>query len=87
MIGESAFNRALYSIGLERRRRASDLVLPVLGMFGTGMLIGAGIGLLFAPRRGAELREHVGRRVNEMIPTRLRRSISRSERHGASATR
>ena len=30
----------------------------------TGMLIGAGFALLFAPRKGAELREEIGRRFN-----------------------
>jgi YtxH-like protein len=43
-------------IGLERRRGAMDALLPALGLFGLGVLVGAGVGLLLAPKSGAELR-------------------------------
>lgn len=42
-------------IGLETRKGPSDWLLPTLGAFSVGMLVGAGIGLLLAPKPGNEL--------------------------------
>ena len=44
------------------RRDSSDTVAMV-AMLGIGMLVGAGIALLLAPRTGAELRADLGRRL------------------------
>ncbi len=55
--------RALGS-GIGTRRRSSD-VLPGLALFGAGILVGAGLALLFAPQSGQELREEVSERVDE----------------------
>jgi hypothetical protein len=40
-----------------------------LATFGLGVLIGAGLGLLFAPRPGHELREKLGEQVAGMRET------------------
>ena len=40
-------------IGLETRKGPADWLLPTLGAFTVGMLVGAGIGLLIAPKPGA----------------------------------
>lgn len=45
----------LQLIGLETRKGPSDWLLPTLGAFSVGMLVGAGIGLLLAPKPGNEL--------------------------------
>jgi hypothetical protein len=45
----------LARIGLEERSPASDWA-GGLGLFALGMLVGAGMGILFAPRRGDEVR-------------------------------
>lgn len=37
-----------------------------LGMFGFGLVVGAALGALLAPRSGRELREKLGERVHEM---------------------
>ena len=50
-------------IGLETRREPSDVLLPALGAFTVGVLVGAGIGLLLAPRPGTQLRDELGRRL------------------------
>lgn len=42
-------------VGLQRRS-ASDWVVPALSALGVGLIVGAGLGLLFAPREGAQLR-------------------------------
>src|SRR5579863_2122402 len=46
----------LQLIGLETRRETTDWLLPAVGLFGAGLLIGAGLGLLLAPKSGKELR-------------------------------
>lgn len=53
----------LNMLGLETRRTTSDYVMPALAIFGVGILVGAGVGLLFAPRPGRELREDLYSRI------------------------
>ena len=43
----------LHSLGLEHRRTTVDFVFPALGIFGVGLLVGAGLGLLLAPKTGS----------------------------------
>ena len=43
-------------VGLETKKGPTDWLLPALGAFSVGMLVGAGLGLLMAPKPGAELR-------------------------------
>lgn len=49
--GEGVLRR----MGLEARTPGRDFLTGV-GLFSVGMLVGAGIGMLFAPRRGEEMR-------------------------------
>jgi gas vesicle protein len=46
----------LARIGLQTRTTMGDLLLPSLGIFGAGLAAGAAMGLLLAPKPGAELR-------------------------------
>lgn len=48
----------LHRLGLEERSPASDF-FSGLGLFAVGVLVGAGLGLLFAPKRGEEMRQVV----------------------------
>ena len=48
----------LKRIGLEERSAAGDF-FSGLGLFSIGVLVGAGVGLMFAPRRGDEMRQNV----------------------------
>ncbi|NTX61867.1 YtxH domain-containing protein [Myxococcus sp. CA051A] len=50
-------------IGLESRRSAAEDVLPVLGAFAAGILVGAGLGLLLAPKAGNQLRDDLKQRL------------------------
>jgi hypothetical protein len=63
---------ALSALGLERRRSSADFLLPALGLFGLGVIVGAGVGLMLAPKRGVELRGDMRRGLNQ-VGQRLRR--------------
>jgi len=54
----------LGALGLQTRRSVAEYVLPVLGVFGAGLLVGVGVGMLAAPRSGRELRDELGRQAN-----------------------
>ena len=45
----------LHLIGLETRKGPSEWLLPTIGAFSVGLLVGAGLGLLLAPKPGNEL--------------------------------
>jgi hypothetical protein len=51
-------------LGLESRRSTAETILPAVAMFGVGLLVGAGIGLLLAPKSGAELRNDLKDRIS-----------------------
>ncbi|HUJ25573.1 MAG TPA: YtxH domain-containing protein [Myxococcales bacterium] len=53
----------LEAIGLEERSSAWSSALSTIGIFALGCLVGAGIGLAFAPKSGEEFRNELGERV------------------------
>jgi len=56
----------LAALGLQSSKSAAEYVLPVLGIFSAGILVGIGVGLLAAPKAGEELRREIGRQVNSV---------------------
>lgn len=58
-------DEVLRSIGLQRARGTSGEMLGGVAVFGAGLLVGAGLALLFAPSSGAETREHLGAKVED----------------------
>ena len=40
----------------QTRRTNADKVLPALALFGAGLMVGVGLGLILAPSSGSELR-------------------------------
>ncbi len=48
----------LHRLGLEEHTPTSDF-LTGLGLFAVGMLVGAGLGVMFAPKTGAEMRNQL----------------------------
>ena len=57
-------NDFLNMLGVETRRPTMDYVVPALAVFGFGVVVGAGVGLLVAPRPGRELREDLSRSLH-----------------------
>ena len=49
----------LEMIGLQRKSSTGAWLAGALGTFGVGILVGAGIGLLLAPKSGRELRDNL----------------------------
>lgn len=56
-------NDFLNMLGLETRRSPADYIMPALALFGLGVVVGTGVGLLVAPRPGRELREDLAHRL------------------------
>ena len=56
----------LNSLGLQSIPERGDNVLPGLAIFGAGILVGAGLGLLFAPKPGRELRDDLRRNAGDL---------------------
>jgi hypothetical protein len=53
----------LGAVGLESRRGAADKIVPALAIFGAGVILGVGIGMMMAPKSGAELRTDIRTRL------------------------
>ena len=52
-------------IGLEERRTSTDKLVPALALFGAGVLVGVGLGLMLAPKTGRELRQDVKQKLHK----------------------
>lgn len=56
----------LAALGLETKTGFSQRLLGTVGIFGAGLLVGAGVALMLAPKSGTELREDLGERLRKM---------------------
>ena len=54
------------AVGLEARSSTSGDMLAAFAIFGTGMILGAGLALLFAPKAGHEIRHDIAEKVGEI---------------------
>jgi hypothetical protein len=52
-------------VGLQERRSVWTTTFGSIGIFALGCLVGAGIGLAFAPKAGNELRTDIGEKVRK----------------------
>lgn len=55
----------LNMLGLETKRNPIDYMVPALALFGVGVIVGTGVGLLVAPRPGRELRQDIAQRLQQ----------------------
>jgi gas vesicle protein len=72
-------------LGLEQKSSTSAWVAGTLGTFGVGLLVGAGIALLLAPKPGRELREDIRdklRRAPNDAAEAISSAVGRSESMG-----
>ncbi len=53
-------------MGLEQKRTAMDVIVPMLGVFGAGIAVGATLGVLFAPKRGDEFRHEIKQSLEDL---------------------
>ena len=70
----------LEAIGLQRRTSVMSEIWSAVGFFAAGALVGAGVGLFFAPKPGELLREDVVRRF-ERTKAQVRESAERMSEH------
>ena len=54
------------AMGVEKRASTTGDMLTAIGIFGTGMILGAGLGLLLAPKAGNEIRHDIAEKVGEI---------------------
>lgn len=77
--GNRRSNDLLRSFGYRRTNAPmlfGNTIVPSFAVFGTGLLIGAGVALLFAPKTGRELRSDIGRRAGQLTDN-LRNAVPR----------
>jgi hypothetical protein len=55
----------LEMVGLESRRSSAERMVPALALFGAGVLLGVGLGLMLAPKPGRELRDDLRDRLGK----------------------
>jgi hypothetical protein len=68
------------AIGLRSQPTFTDVMGPALGMFAAGVLVGAAIALLLAPKAGEELRHELGDRMSEVREKAKHRVAEATER-------
>ena len=66
-------------IGLETRKDTTDYLLPALGAFTVGVLLGVGVGLMLAPKPGNELRNDLRNRFQTGQDTMAGAGAARTE--------
>jgi hypothetical protein len=54
------------AVGLETRQSKGGEMVSAFGIFGTGLMLGAGLALLFAPKVGREVRQEIAEKVDEL---------------------
>lgn len=54
------------AVGLSPRSSVTEEVITAFGIFGTGVILGAGLALLFAPKAGHEVRQDIAEKVSAL---------------------
>lgn len=72
-------DEALATHGYVRRPSGVAQALPMLGAFGAGVAVGTGIGVMIAPRSGAETRAKMIARLDELASKAKQATRTRAE--------
>ncbi len=70
-------------VGLETQRSTMDWMIPALSAFGVGVLVGVGVGMLFAQKPGHELRADLRQRFTSEANAAAATAGAVSEKVGA----
>lgn len=70
---DTGVHSMLDRLGLEQKRSTMEVVLPAVAIFGAGLAVGAAIGVMFAPKRGDELRTDLAHRAGDLRDRSMRR--------------
>ena len=54
------------AVGLEAQSSVTGDMLTAFALFGTGMILGAGLALLLAPKTGHQMRHEIAEKVSEI---------------------
>lgn len=65
-MSDASKTRVLDALGLEPKPATTDFILPALGIFGAGLVVGAIVGLMVAPKPGEELRQDIRHRAEDL---------------------
>ncbi len=65
-MGKTNADNVLKAVGLQTRRPMSRTVFSGAGLVGVGVAVGLGLGMLFAPRRGEQLRREMREKAETM---------------------
>lgn len=63
---DSGVEHLLDRLGLEQKRSTMEVVMPAIAIFGAGLAVGAALGVMFAPKRGDELRSDLKHRATDL---------------------
>lgn len=55
------------NLGLHKQTDVQDQLLPALGIFTAGLIVGAGMGLLMAPKTGRSMRRQLRRGASDIV--------------------
>ncbi len=67
-LGNWSKDDMLDALGLAPRRGFMDYFFPAVGLFGAGLLLGAGLGMILAPQSGPELRRNLFEKARQKVP-------------------
>jgi hypothetical protein len=73
-------------MGLETKHSTGADLAGTLGTFGVGLLVGAGIALLLAPKPGSELREDIRGKLRRGEPDSIASALGHNETVGVGKT-
>lgn len=58
-------DQVLHALG---GKPADDTMMSSFGIFAAGIVLGAGLAVLFAPKPGSEIREAIGEKISNLRP-------------------